>query len=146
MTAWPVIVARILELLPALDGWAGVEVYDGPPVTRDAPADYCTVGFVLDEDVAGSYEPTDSIGDLREESGSVRSEIVCRTGDIDMAAMRARAFGLVDAWEGSLRRDPTMGVLGPSSTAALAVDVVPQQDTARTVRRLTVTLTYLSRA
>jgi len=55
MTAWPVIVARLLELLPTLDGWAGVEVYDGPPVTRDAPADYCTVGFVLDEDVAGSY-------------------------------------------------------------------------------------------
>lgn len=144
--AWPKVVNRLVSLLPTLPGWSQVAVYDGPPVTADAPADYVTVGFVLGEDFGGSYEQARGLdGSVPEESGTVRSEVVCLTGDVDLPAVRARAFALVDAWEASIAADQTLGVLAPSSTSALSVDVAPAQTTSGAEQRLTVTLTYFSR-
>jgi hypothetical protein len=148
--AWPLVKRRLVELLPTLDGWDGVEVYDGPPVTSDAPTDYVTVGYVLDEDFGGSYEQTRN-GDggwsgALDETGTLRSEIVCTSGDPDIADVEARAFALVDTWEAEVSRDETLGVLGASSTSSLAVDVQPINQTSGAVQRLTVTLTYLARS
>lgn len=148
--AWPLVVNRLVAVLPTLPGWSGVPVYDGPPVTADAPPTFVTVGFVLGEDFGGSYEQTRNgeggwQGALTE-AGTVRSEIVCATGNVDLPAMRARAFALADAWEAWVSADETLGVLGSSSVASLAVDVVPAQTTAGSVQRLAVTLTYLARS
>jgi hypothetical protein len=147
--AWPLVKRRLVVLLPTLPGWAGATVYDGPPVTGDAPTVYCTVGYVEGEDFGGSYEQTRNgegawQGALQE-SGTVRCELVLWSGDpADLPALEARAFALVDAWEASVSRDERLGVLGPSSTSSLAVDVQPVQNTGGAAQRLTVTLTYLS--
>ena len=148
--AWPLVVDRLVSLLPSLPGWSGVTVFDGPPVTGDAPADYVTVGFVVGEDFGGSYEQTRNgeggwQGAL-EETGTVRCEVVCTTGDEDsLPAMRARAFELVDAWDASVADDETLGVLPASSISSLTVDVQPVQNTSGAAQRLTVTLSYLAR-
>lgn len=148
--AWPALVNRLVAHLPTLPGWSGVSVYDGPPVTADAPTDYVTVGFVVGEDFGGAYEQTRN-GDggwqgALEESGTVRSEVVCSTGDVDMPSVRARAFALVDAWEAWVSADERLGVLGPSSISSLSVDVQPAQTTSGSVQRLAVTLVYLARS
>lgn len=153
-TAWPLVAARtvamVTELLASVDGWDKGRVYDGPPVTGDAPTSFVTVGFVLGEDNAGSYEQTRN-GDggwqfALQETGTVLSEVVCSTGDVDLPTVRARAFALVDAWEAAVSADETLGVLGPSSISSLSVDVQPAQTTAGAVQRLTVTLSYLARS
>ena len=147
---WPILVDRLVSLLPTLPGWSGVAVYDGPPVTADAPVDYVTVGYVLGEDFGGTYEQTrNGEGGWQralEESGTVRSEVVCTTGDVDLPSVRARAFALVDAWDAEIARDETLGVLGPSSSSSLSVDVEPAQTTGGAVQRLTVTFSYFARS
>ena len=147
--AWPTVADRLVALLPTLPGWTGVPVYDGPPVTADVPPTYVTVGFVVGEDFGGSYEQTrngEGWQGALEESGTVRSEVVCTTGDTDLPTMRSRAFALVDAWDAAIADDETLGVLGPSATSSLAVDVQPIQNTGGTVQRLTVTLSYFCRS
>ena len=143
--AWPLVKNRLVVLLPDLPGWSGVSVYSGPPVTGDAPTRYVTVGFVPGEDFAGSYEQTYTPGGLLEEVGTVRSEVVCATGDVDLPAMEADAFALVDAWEASITADGTLGVLPQGSTSALSVDVEPSQTTSAAAQRLVVTLSYTAR-
>lgn len=145
MAAWPSVVARLVAHLPTLPGWAGVEVFDGPPVTQAAPTDYVTVGFVVGEDFAGSYEQSRPGAFDVEEVGTVRCEVVCTTGDVDLAGRRARAFALVDAWEAWTTANPTLGVLNQSSSASLSVDVEPQQSGSGSTQRLTVTVSYLAR-
>jgi hypothetical protein len=144
MTAWPQVKARLTDWLPTLPGWGEVVVYSGPPVTGDAPVDYATVGFVVGEDYAGTFEPAaDQFGDVALEVGTVRSELVCTTGDVDLPAVEARAFGYFDAWQTALRADPTMGgALTHPAAATLAVDVAPSQDPSGAEQRLIVTLTY----
>jgi hypothetical protein len=90
--ALPLVIDATIALLPTLPGWSGVVVLDGPQVTAAAPREYVTVGFVDGEDFGGTFEPIAGLGDLLEETGSVRSEIVCWTGDVNFPAMRARAF------------------------------------------------------
>ena len=143
--AWPVVVNRLVALLPTLPGWSDVAVYDGPPVTADAPTTYVTVGFVPGEDFGGNYEQTRGDANLLEEVGTVRSEVVCLTGDVDLSTVRNRAFALVDAWEAAVSADHTLGVLASSGTASLSVDVAPSQTTGGSEQRLVVTLSYFTR-
>lgn len=142
--AWPVVLNRLLVLLPTLPGWSDVEVFDGQPVTGDAPTSFVTVGFVEGEDYGGNYDRVRGAADLLEENGAIRSEIVCWSGDVDLPTVRAKAFALADAWEATVAADQTLGVLPPSSTSSLAVDVAPKQ-TAGSQQRLVVTLTYFTR-
>jgi hypothetical protein len=145
MTAtWPALVDRLVTVIvPALmastDGWADGQVYDGPPVTQDAPQSFVTVGFVLGEDNAGSYEQLYQPGGLREENGSVLSEIVCTSGDTDLKTVRTRAFALADAWSAAVSSDGTLG--GVVQSSSIAVDVQPINAGGAT-QRLTVTLSY----
>lgn len=144
-TQWPVVHARLVALLPSLTGWSGVPVYDGPPVTGDAPTDYCTVGFALNEDSAGNFEHERSGNGFQvQESGGVRCELVVTTGDTDLPTVRARAFTLMDAVEETIRADQTLGVLSPASTTALTVDVVPAQSTSGAQQRLVFTVGYFT--
>jgi hypothetical protein len=141
--ALPRVVNATVALLPTLPGWPGVEVYDGPTTTRDAPADFVTVGFVDGEDFGATMEPVESFGDLWEETGTVRSEIVSQTGDDDIAGRRARVFELFNAWQAALHADQTLG--GITSSANLTADLQPVQNTGGSAVRLAVTLSYTAR-
>lgn len=143
MSTWPAVKAYVVASLPLLSGWAQVAVYNGQPVTSESPGDFVTVGFVPGEDFAGSFEPTEELGDLRGETGTLRSELVSWNGDSDLPAAEARAFALFDAWESAVRADHTLG--GLVSDASLTVDVQPSQSTNATLR-LVVTLSYLARS
>lgn len=143
---WQAIITKTVATLPTLSGWSTVSVFDGPPVTADAPRDYVTVGFVQGEAFAGSYDRVRGIANLVEEAGTIRSELVCLTGDVDLPTVRARAFALADAWEAWVEADQTLGILGPSATASLAVDVAPAQTTEGAEQRLVLTLSYFSRS
>jgi hypothetical protein len=145
MAAWPQVVARLVDYLPTLPGWAGVPVFDGPPVTGESPTDYVTVGFVPGEDFGGDFEQVRGLSEMTEESGTVRCQIVSTTGDTDLPARRARAFELYDAWHQWVTDDPTLGVLYPSSSASLSAEVQPLQTTSGATQRLAVTVSYIAR-
>ena len=145
--AWLAAKNKLLALAPTLDGWDTVSVYDGPVVTGDAPTEWFSVGFVPDEDFGGSFEQTYMSGGLVEESGTVRSELVCWTGDTDLPTVQARAFALFDALQAAVHADDSLGgVLTGGGSASLAVDVQPDQSTGGAAQRLTVTLSYLARS
>jgi hypothetical protein len=141
--ALPAVLDRLVALLPTLPNWAGVVVYDGPPLTQDDPLDFVTVGYVDGEDFGGTFEPVPGLGDLWEEAGTVRSEIVSQTGDDDIAGRRARAFALFNAWQAAVQADQTLG--GVVSSAGLSADLQPVQNVGGSAVRLAVTLTYTAR-
>lgn len=145
MTTWPRVKARLVEHLPTLTGWSAVTMFSGPPVAASAPAAFVTVGFVYGEDFAGSFERVRGLGDIDEEHGTVRSELVCSTGKTDLATVESAVFALADAWQAWVDSDPTLGVLPSGSTSLLAIDVQPTQDGSGASVRLTVTLTYIAR-
>lgn len=141
--ALPLVINATVALLPTLPGWSGTTVYDGPQVTGDSPQSFVTVGFVDGEDFGGTFEPVAGLGDLLEEAGSLRSEIVCWTGDVDFPAMRARAFGLFNAWNAAVQRDGTLG--GVVTASSLSGEVVPVQNDKGSAVRLVATLSYTAR-
>ena len=151
--AWPLVKRRLVDLMPDLfgsvTGWGQAVAYDGPAPTQDAPTHYVTVGYVPGEDFGGSYEQTrngeNGWQGALEETGTVRCQVVCWTGDSVLSVTEDAAFALVDAWEVAVSADETLGVLPSSSSASLAVDVEPVQNDAGSAQRLTVTLTYFAR-
>jgi hypothetical protein len=144
MAQWPSVVARLVELLPTLSGWESVAVFDGPPVTGDNPLQYATVGFVAD-DHAGTYTTTlGPNGQQTVETGTVNSQLVCRTGDTDVPSMRSQAFALMDALDAEVSRDRRLGVLSQEGTTDLAVDVLADQTGDGTAVSLAFTLTYFT--
>jgi hypothetical protein len=141
--ALPLVIDATLTLLPTLPGWSTVSVYDGPQVVGDTPREYVTVGFVEGEDFGGTFEPIAGLGDVLEEAGSLRSEVVCWTGDVDFPGMRARAFALFNAWNAAVQDDVSLG--GVVTAAALTGEVVPVQNKDGSAVRLVVTLSYTAR-
>ena len=95
-------------------------------------------------DALGSFEQRHLEWGIEEE-GTVRSQLVSTSGDSDLPGHRARVFALADVWQSWLVADPTLGVLQPSSTSSLAVDVEPVQNSAGSAARLIVTVSYLAR-
>lgn len=144
-TQWPLVVQRLLVMLPALPGWSGVKVYDGLPVTGDAPSDYVTVGYVS-SDVAGSYQTVMSPDGYQwEETGVVRSELASVSGDGDLSEVRGRMFGLLDALDASIRADRTLGgVLSREATTELVVDVMSVQNSAGAAQSVVFTVHYFT--
>jgi hypothetical protein len=141
--ALPAVLDRLVALLPTLPGWSKVTVYDGPTLTRDAPVDFVTVGYVDGEDFGGTFEPGESFGDLWQEIGTVRSEIVSQTGGDDISGRRARVFELFNAWQVAVQADQTLG--GVVASAGMSADLQPVQNTNGSAVRLAVTLTYTAR-
>lgn len=142
ITVWGQFVDRVVTVLPAI--WPDVTVYDGPVSDKSFPRNYVTVGFVDGEDVSGSFEPTPVLGDLEEEVGSVRSELVCQTGDDALTAMRVRAFGFVDLLKAELNRDRTLGVPHVMSVD-LSADVLPLRNEGGAAVRIALNLSYTAR-
>jgi hypothetical protein len=122
--SWPQIVTHLVATLQSLPGWSDVVVFDGPPNTGDDPTDYCTVGWI-DDDNAGSFGLEHTEDFLTTESGIVRGQIVAQSGDDVLTFVRARACALFDALDAHLRADQTLGgALGIAPTAILASDAM----------------------
>jgi hypothetical protein len=139
---WPLVKARLIALLPTLPGWSAVTVFNGPPVTADVPTDYVTVGWETD-DQSGSYMQVQSPDGFRYvETGEVRNQLNCLAGDIDLDAVEARAFVLMDALESAVRADRRLGVLSPEGTVDLEVDLRPLQTSGGSAQALVFTLHY----
>lgn len=144
-TQWPLVVNKLVTLLPTLSGWTNVTVYDGAPVTGDIPVDYATVGYVAD-DQAGTYNLIqDPDGVQWQEAGTVRSQLTCVTGDADLSTMRTRTFALVDALETYVRNNRTLGnTLSPEGTTELTVEVLSIQSGTGAGQTVIFTLQYFT--
>lgn len=143
---WPLITAKLLQILPTLSGWANVPVYDGPPVTGDDPPDYATVGYTGPSDPhAGNYQThQDASGGQWVEQGIIRCHLTCQSGDAqELPVVRARAFALSDAFEAYVRNDRRLGgVLSQGSSCDLTVDVEPVENADGVAQSLYLTLQY----
>ena len=141
---WPLVVGRLLVLLPTLPGWSNVTIFDGPPVTADVAADYVTVGYVAD-DTGGTYVQVQTPDGFRcEETGTVRSQLSSVTGDTDLASVRTRVFALIDQVQAAVRADRRLGVLSPEGTTELDVDVLSLQNSGGAAQSVVFTLHYLT--
>jgi hypothetical protein len=121
--AAPQVIAAHVDTLPTLDGWAGVRVFDGVPLTRGDVREWCTVGYVDgDTGPAVSLEPVPTAqGAQTREAGTVLAQLVVAAKDVPTA--RGRVFDLLAAWAGWLVADrTTSGRLLPSEVH-LSVDV-----------------------
>ncbi|MGZ6838627.1 MAG: hypothetical protein ACXVGE_22430 [Blastococcus sp.] len=143
MQGWDTVYSTLLTVLPTLAGYANVPVYDGAPLTNDETDAYVAVGFVLDEDGAGSFrvEPN-SDGFHDTESGEVRCEVYGGNGDGDLAAARAASLALVAPLREYLKTDRTLGLPVGSSTS-LSVDVLPQQSSSGAGQLLVMSVSYV---
>lgn len=121
---WPTLRAGLLTLLPTLPGWSGVLVTDGPPLSGDTGT-YCAVGYVEDEQGAGTFTQTpDDSGFFDVETGEVRSELYTGNGDGDLAAAVNAGFTLVNALQAAMKTDRTLGCLPQGSTCSVRGDVI----------------------
>lgn len=143
-TQWPLITARLAAVLPTLTGWDQVVVYNGDKATGDSPTSYATVGYVDGTDINGTYATVqEDSGFRRVETGRINSQLVCITGDIDVAGMRAKAFGLLDKLDAYIRSDRTLGgALSPDSSCDLTVDIDSISNTNGTGQVLTFSVDY----
>lgn len=130
-TQWPLVQARLVQLLPTLAGWDQVDVHDGQPDSGDTGQDsdgnqsYCAVGYVEDEQGAGSFTQTpEGSGSFDGETGEVRSELFTGNGDGDMAAARTAGFTLIDSLKAYIATHRDLGALAQGSTVSLAADVI----------------------
>ena len=143
-TAWPVVVNRLVALLPTLTGWSAIDVHDGPPVSLDNLS-YCVVGST-DNGPSGSYRPTrGGDGWTVEESGSVSCRLVIEASEEDIAASRATAALLMDALSASILTDQTLGVLRAGSTTELNVSISALQNQQGSAQTLDFTVNYFAR-
>lgn len=143
---WPVVQARLVELLPTLldRTWA---VHDGPPVTDTDNPRWVSVGYTSRDDTGGSITPEDeSITGLRAERGTVLIEAVAWSGDDTLPAHRTATFTVLDALDTAVRADQRLGVLPPSSTVDLTATPIPARDSNGTAHRLLITVAYFVRS
>lgn len=142
---WPLVVDRLVALLPTLPGWDAVSVFDGKPVTDARPANYATVGYVPGSDNAGTYSTTQSNDGFQYiETGQILSQLVCATGSVDLPGLRTAAFALLDQFDAAVRADRRLGVLSQEGTADLTVDPLPASNKQGTALALVFTLSYLT--
>jgi hypothetical protein len=141
---WPLLYAQMLTVLPDLDGWDQVTVIDGPPLTAEVPSQYVTVGFIPNDDSAGSYQKTQHPNGFQYvEDGDIRSRLVVQSGDTDLDPHRCSFFDLMDSLEAYIRADRTFGgVLSPNSLLDLSTQVHPMQITKGSAQSGVFTLTY----
>lgn len=142
-TQWPIVVSRLVALLPTLPGWSAVSVYDGQPLTSAPAGSLCTVGYIEDEDAGNYTDAASVIGNMfTTEAGEVRCRLVVSDGGSTMATVRASAFALADALRDHLRGDPLMGVLPQGSTTSLRVGIGSAQNGQGAGQRLDFILSY----
>jgi hypothetical protein len=82
-TRWPLVVGYLLETLPTLPGWSGLQVFDTDPLTASAPPAYAVVARTVNDTSSGTYSRAVHTSGLIVESGVVRVELVTRSGSAD---------------------------------------------------------------
>jgi len=140
--AWPTVADRVIAIFKSV---TNALVFDGPPVTSSAPPDYVTVGYVED-DAAGSYV-VEAVYDGTQllETGTVVAQVVTQSGDTKVAALRARAFAIADAFADVVRADRTLGVLSADATTSLSTEIATIQNSKGSAQSLVCTLSYSTR-
>ncbi len=148
MIVWPKVRAALPAFVASVHGWGSVEVFNGPPVTQGAPADWCSVGFVKDEGSAGDFNQEQ--GDLdgcREETGEIRCELVLKGDEGSMTELHLRASAYLDALDAALRADQSLGgLLGQGDSVVLGADFLPVQNTSGASVRVAMSIQYFSRS
>lgn len=144
MAAWQAVKAAIFTGAASLPAFADASIYNGPQVSSEAPLKKLEVGFVNDENNAGTYERSLAYdGWVWAETGEVRSTIVAQSGDADPSIAEGDAFVMADALADWIQADPTLGgVLSPDSEVRTAVDVLSISNARGTATELVLTLTY----
>jgi hypothetical protein len=145
-TQWPLVVDRLVALLPTLPHWAVVEVHDGAAYDVKAVT-FATVGHATDgvQTHAGSYTKTLSNDGVQYvERGSVACQIVCTDDISSVTQLRALIFGLLDDLEDAIRQDRTLGVLSQEGTADLSVDVSTMQTIPGATATIAFSIDYLT--
>lgn len=103
--------AVIDALVTTLDAGTAAAVYDGPPVTSDAPGDYVLVG--CNEDLESRIPLDQTFAGLgraaRDETGDIPVTIVAVSGGTSIKTVRDRALVILGELENALRTDPTLG-------------------------------------
>lgn len=142
--AWPAIKSALAAGVQALPAFSDVSVFVGPQASRTAARKKFEVGFVNDENNAGTFEHSRAYdGTVWSESGDVRSTIVAQSGSSDPASAEAEAFSMAAAVDDWIEADPTLGgVLSPDSDVHTSVDVLSISNARGTATELVLTLTY----
>ena len=144
MAAWPAVRTAIFTGATGLPAFADASIYVGPTPTNEAPTKALEVGFVNDENNAGTYERSLAYdGSVWAETGDVRSTIIANAGDSDPSIAEGDAFTMADALQGWIQSDPTLGgVLSLDSEVRVSVDVLSISNPDGTATELVLTLTY----
>jgi len=144
MAAWPAVKAALAAGAESLPEFSDTTVFIGPQSTKAAPTKMLEVGFVNDENNAGTYERSLAYdGTVWSETGEVRSTIVAQSGDADPSVAEGDAFDMADALVAWAQNDPTLGgVLSLDSEVRMAVDVLTIANARGTATELVLTLTY----
>src|SRR6185312_2362206 len=142
--AWPAVCGWLLTTLPTLPGWSGVIVFDGELDSGDSPTDYATVGFTSSGDVGGEFtEVTSDDGLFVNEQGHVYVDIVCQSGDTDLASVRSRCFGLLDSLRAVVKADTTLGgVLSVNGDVSITGQPLNIKNQAGVAQAIVVTFAY----
>jgi hypothetical protein len=151
MSQWPLVVNRLVTLLPTLSGWSGVQVFDGRPVVVEN-VDYCLVGYANEDDQGnfdlGTFgEELSAVGNaFEQETGTVDCQVSCNSGDDDLSVVRARLTALFDSLAASLKADRTLGVLPYGSVASVAAQIVGTKNAQGTGITAIFTVSYVTQA
>lgn len=94
-----------IGIAPAL---SGVQIFDGPPVA-EIDHDAIAVGVSIDDATGATGTTRPGYGTDRTETFDITGFTQAWSGDVDIAARRARAFALLDALRSLLIADPSVG-------------------------------------
>jgi hypothetical protein len=144
MAAWPAVKAALASGASTLSAFSETSIYIGPQATKAAPRRKFEVGFVNDENTAGTYGRSPVYdGTAWSETGEVRSTIVAQTGDSDPSIAEADAFAMADALDAWVQSDRTLGgVLSPDCDVHTATDVLSISNARGTATELVYVLRY----
>lgn len=127
MTSVPAAVDGLLSVLRGSSTFARVKVEDGPWVTRPTDPDVAVIGWLPDDGPTVDWSDPIAGLDSDAETYDVQGLMSCWNGDGDIKAARDRADGLIEAFRGLLRDDPTLD--GAVSRARLATGAMTQYQT-----------------
>ena len=144
MAVWPLVRSALAGGAGALSAFSDALIVVGPQTSNDSAPKKFEVGFVNDENNAGTFSRSLAYdGTVWNETGDLRSTIVAQSGDSDPSFAAADAFAMADALDAWIQADRTLGgVLSPDSEVRTAVDVLSISNAAGTATELVYVLTY----
>ncbi len=142
--AWP----RVVDALAAAAaGACTVPVSNGDMLDQDAHQVFMELGIASgDEGRAGrldtAHHDLGQSSPPRGESGRIEGTIVAQSGDIDLGAVQAAAFGALDALTAAVRANPSLGLDGVLWVEVAAADVFRGRSPDGAFCELRLTITY----